>query len=230
MSLFVGRLSSEVRTKDLHDLFNKYGHLTRCDLKGSYAFITLDDERDAEDAMAELQGKELFGARINIEWAKGSGRYDPRSTGRDDSDMNVATQLAYTCFECGERGHFARDCRRRGGSGSSRRKRSYSPRRNRYSPRKRSRRSRSRSYSRSPAKKRSRSRSRSRSPKRVRRSASHSRSPSPKANNRSRSRSRSRSGSPSKRRERSISPSTKERERSRSPSPKKEVKPPVVDK
>jgi RNA recognition motif-containing protein len=34
--------------------------------KGSYAFIEFEDERDAEDAMNELQDKNMGGLRINI--------------------------------------------------------------------------------------------------------------------------------------------------------------------
>lgn len=45
------------------DLFKKYGHLKRCELKSSYAFVTYEDERDAEEAMRELQGYQLGGSR-----------------------------------------------------------------------------------------------------------------------------------------------------------------------
>jgi RNA recognition motif-containing protein len=65
-------------------LFLKYGKLKRCDVKGNYAFITFEDERDAEDALEECQGKEVNGSRINIEWAKGSGRYDGARSKRGD--------------------------------------------------------------------------------------------------------------------------------------------------
>ena len=34
MALFVGRLTSSVRTKDLEDLFNPFGKLKRCEVKG----------------------------------------------------------------------------------------------------------------------------------------------------------------------------------------------------
>jgi RNA recognition motif-containing protein len=45
------------------DLFKKYGHLKRCELKSNYAFVTYEDERDAEEAMRELQGYQLGGSR-----------------------------------------------------------------------------------------------------------------------------------------------------------------------
>lgn len=43
---------------------SKYGKMTRCDLKQSFAFITFEDERDAEDVLREMQGRPL-----------GTGRY-----------------------------------------------------------------------------------------------------------------------------------------------------------
>lgn len=72
MSLFVGRLSRDARSRDLEDLFGKYGKLTRCDIKGTFGFITFEDERDAEDALDECNGKDICGSKINVEWAKGT--------------------------------------------------------------------------------------------------------------------------------------------------------------
>jgi RNA recognition motif-containing protein len=46
------------------DLFSKYGRLKRCDVKGTFAFVTFEDERDAEDALEECQSKELYGTRL----------------------------------------------------------------------------------------------------------------------------------------------------------------------
>ena len=87
MALFVGRLNSRIHKQDLEEKFEKYGRLTRCDLKPQgYAFITYEDFRDAEDAMRELQGQEITGCRINIEWSKESGRYDRNTFFRCDSN------------------------------------------------------------------------------------------------------------------------------------------------
>jgi RNA recognition motif-containing protein len=71
-------------------LFEKFGTLKRCDIKGSFAFVTFEDERDAEDALEECNGKDLQGSKINVEWAKGSGRFDgsrsASSRGREGDD------------------------------------------------------------------------------------------------------------------------------------------------
>eukprot|EP01125_Pyxidicula_operculata_P019799 TRINITY_DN720_c0_g1_i3.p1 TRINITY_DN720_c0_g1~~TRINITY_DN720_c0_g1_i3.p1 ORF type:complete len:124 (+),score=4.47 TRINITY_DN720_c0_g1_i3:211-582(+) len=82
MALFIGRVSRDVRPKDLEDLFSQYGNLKRCDLKTNFAFVTFEDERDAEDAVKAINGTELFGSRVNVEWAKGSSRYDENARRR----------------------------------------------------------------------------------------------------------------------------------------------------
>jgi len=169
MSLWIGRISSDTRTKDLEDLFGKYGRILRCDVKRGFAFVEFQDDRDAEDALRDLDGYDLLGHRIVVEWARG------RRRGPSERDK---------CFRCGREGHWARDCRhspvrRRRGSSHSR-----SPRRRHSSSRRRSdsgrRRSKSRSHSRSRSPRKSRSKSpRKTSPKPRSRSPKKSHSPSP---------------------------------------------------
>ncbi|KNC84932.1 hypothetical protein, variant [Sphaeroforma arctica JP610] len=183
MSLFIGRLSHDIREADLEDVFIKYGKINRCEVKnGGFAFVDYEDKRDAEDAMKAEDGREIRGARIAVEWAKGP------KTKNDD------------CFKCGRGGHWARECPNSGGGryddfgrgggrgdkygggryGDDRRggysRRSPSPYRRRRSPSPRRPRSRSpirRGGSRSPPPRRSRT------PRRSSRSPARGRSPSP---------------------------------------------------
>ncbi|KAI8609495.1 hypothetical protein BC830DRAFT_1213690 [Chytriomyces sp. MP71] len=131
MSLFIGRLPPDLKVRDLEDIFQRFGRINRLDIKRgasfNFGFIEFEDKRDAEDALRETDGKELpdFGARLVVEWAKGSGGK------REGGSSNE-------CFKCGKEGHWARDCREGGGGGRRdrspprRRSRSRSPPRRRY--------------------------------------------------------------------------------------------------
>lgn len=195
--LFLGNLGRDISRSDIEKTFDKYGRLLRCDLKNrgfgaNFAFLEFEDERDAEDALRAENGKDLYGSSLVVEWAKSKG--DRRDRDRDryggrDRDRYGGRDRGRSgcCFECGERGHFARDCRYRRGSGRNRsdrdRSRDRDRRRNRRDSRSQSREKRySRSYSRSPSRGHSKhskiskrdshspagrdSRSRTRSPKR----------------------------------------------------------------
>ncbi|TVU18177.1 hypothetical protein EJB05_34256 [Eragrostis curvula] len=235
--LYVGKLAPRTRSRDLEYIFSKYGRIRDVEMKRDYAFIEFSDPRDADDAQYNLDGRDVDGSRIIVEFARGvprgpggsreyMGRGPPPGTGR--------------CFNCGIDGHWARDCKagdwknkcyRCGERGHIERNCQNSPRSLR----------RERSYSRSPSPRRGRGRSYSRSLSRSRsysRSRSRSLSGSPRGARRDRDERRSRSLSYSRSPRRSISPSEKEKERSptpdgsrspRSPSPRDQVSPTPKD-
>ena len=43
--------------------------LTRMTFQGQYGFMEIDDKRDAEDAIKDLNGKDFNGGRIRIEYS-----------------------------------------------------------------------------------------------------------------------------------------------------------------
>jgi len=70
MALFVGKVDRDCREDDLRNLFEPFGKLARCTLKRGFAFVTFEEQEDADKACADLQGKELLGSTLFIEPAK----------------------------------------------------------------------------------------------------------------------------------------------------------------
>ncbi|XP_016085507.1 serine/arginine-rich splicing factor 5-like [Sinocyclocheilus grahami] len=68
--IFIGRLNPSAREKDVERFFKGYGKIRDIDLKRGFGFVEFDDPRDAEDAVYELDGKELCNERVTIEHAR----------------------------------------------------------------------------------------------------------------------------------------------------------------
>ncbi|XP_062224256.1 serine/arginine-rich splicing factor RS41-like isoform X1 [Phragmites australis] len=80
--IFCGNLDYDVRISEIERLFGKYGRVERVDLKTGFAFVYMEDERDADDAIHRLDGIDFGrkGRRIRVEWTK-----EDRSAGRRGS-------------------------------------------------------------------------------------------------------------------------------------------------
>ncbi len=67
--IFVAKLISGVREKDLDYEFRRFGSIKNVQVKRGYAFIEFEDYRDAEDAIREMDGKRFEGNRIVVQAA-----------------------------------------------------------------------------------------------------------------------------------------------------------------
>ena len=162
--VYVGDLGDSASKRDLEEAFGYYGPLTSVWIARNppgFAFVEFEDDRDAEDAVKGLDGRTVCGRRVRVELSTGRSRGGRGGGGRFGSPPR--SRADERCYECGERGHFARDCdrRRNGGGGGGGRRSPYRGRRS-YSRSVSRDRSRSRGSDRSRGGARSYSRSRSR--------------------------------------------------------------------
>ncbi|XP_044738046.1 serine/arginine-rich splicing factor 1A [Chrysoperla carnea] len=75
--IYVGNLPPDIRTKDIQDLFYKFGKVTFVDLKNRrgppFAFVEFENARDADDAVHARDGYDYDGYRLRVEFPRGGG-------------------------------------------------------------------------------------------------------------------------------------------------------------
>ena len=82
-NIFVGNLSYQTTQDDLHAAFSQYGGVERVHIvtdrdtgqPRGFAFVEMTERRDAETAIAQLNGIELNGRAMNVSEAR------PKSAG-----------------------------------------------------------------------------------------------------------------------------------------------------
>lgn len=83
--VYVGNLPPDIRTRDIEDLFYKYGTIKFIDLKNRrgppFAFIEFEDPRDADDAIKCRDGYNYDGYTLRVEFPRGNGSMMGRGAG-----------------------------------------------------------------------------------------------------------------------------------------------------
>ncbi|GMT12343.1 hypothetical protein PFISCL1PPCAC_3640, partial [Pristionchus fissidentatus] len=83
--VYIGRLSSRATERDVEHFFRGYGRLRDIVLKNGFGFIEFDSGRDADDAIYDLNGKELAGERVMLEFSRRGPRADQYGGGGRDN-------------------------------------------------------------------------------------------------------------------------------------------------
>lgn len=107
-SVYVGNVHSNVTEALLAELFSAVGPLEGCKLirkeKSSYGFVDYFDHRSAAAALIALNGRQLFGQAIKVNWAFSSGQRED-TTGHfnifvGDLSPEVTDATLYANFSC----------------------------------------------------------------------------------------------------------------------------------
>jgi len=72
--VFIGGISNRVTENDVERFFDGFGKILEINLKQGYGFVEFDDNRDADDAVYEMNNQTLCGGRVTVEHAKGTPR------------------------------------------------------------------------------------------------------------------------------------------------------------
>lgn len=86
--VYIGNLPKDTGDRDLERFFRGFGRIRDVLIKNGYGFVELEDPRDADDAVYELNGKRLLGERVTVERARGTPRGRDQWTGRDTRHRN----------------------------------------------------------------------------------------------------------------------------------------------
>ncbi|KXZ49634.1 hypothetical protein GPECTOR_20g491 [Gonium pectorale] len=155
--IYVGNLPADIAERDVRDEFERFGRVRTIWVARKppgFAFLEMEDDRDAADAVRKLDGHQGW----RVEFSRRADRGPPPRGGMGGGGGGMGGPMGreLRCYECGEIGHIARDCRNmRGGGGGGGMRGGMAP-------------ARGRSRSRSPPRRRDEGRERDRSRSRSR--------------------------------------------------------------
>jgi arginine/serine-rich splicing factor 4/5/6 len=81
--LYVGRIPGRATEDDVDRFFRPIVKPRQVLLKNGFAFVEMDDQHDAEEAIRELDGRALLGERVSVQMARLSRNYAPAALERD---------------------------------------------------------------------------------------------------------------------------------------------------
>jgi len=73
--VYIGGLRDDANKYDIEDAFNRYGVVKNVWVARKppgFAFVEMEDSRDAEDAVRGLDGTRVCGARVKVEMSTGA--------------------------------------------------------------------------------------------------------------------------------------------------------------
>jgi len=71
IKIFIGNLSSDTSSDKLRPLFEKHGEVVECDVLKNFGFVHMVNKKEANEAIAQLDGYNVDGKNIRVELSTG---------------------------------------------------------------------------------------------------------------------------------------------------------------
>ncbi|KAG2438220.1 hypothetical protein HYH02_010921 [Chlamydomonas schloesseri] len=149
--IYIGNLPADIAERDVRDEFERFGRVRTIWVARKppgFAFLEMEDDRDAADAVRKLDGFQGWRVEFSRRADRGPPARGGGGGGFGGGPGGGPGGREMRCYECGEIGHIARDCRNMRGGPASLRGGPPPPVRGRSRSRSPPRRSRSPSYDR----------------------------------------------------------------------------------
>jgi len=140
--LYIGNISYKADDRDMRDAFSKYGKISdvlipmdRDGRQRGFCFVTFESERDADDALKNMDGREIDGRALRVSKARSGGGGGPRREGggapprgRGGGSSDACRDFARGSCTRGDRCRFGHGGSSGGSSGGYDNDRGYPPR------------------------------------------------------------------------------------------------------
>ena len=85
--LFVSNVSSKANLSELERLFAEYGRVSSFDITSTSGYVEYDNQKDANEAIKDLDGYKFTGKRLEVEYAvKATNRFVKKKKEQYQSD------------------------------------------------------------------------------------------------------------------------------------------------